>query len=88
MEYKKPKILKVVHATKPVLSKNGLCYSVDTRLEISEEGKIIESKAEPIDEEYSQLETTPEQDQEIRDQKIYDTTPISDESSNSNIKGE
>lgn len=84
MEYKKPKILKVIHATKPVLSKNGLCYSVDTRLEISEEGKIIQSKADPLDEEYSQLETTPEQDKEIRDQKIYDT----EESSNSNNEGE
>ena len=85
MEYKKPKILKVTQATKPVLSKNGLCYSVDTRLEISEEGKIIQSKADPLDEEYSQLETTPEQDKEIRDQKIYDNQ---DESSNSINKGE
>ena len=84
MEYKKPKILKVIHATKPVLSKNGLCHSTDSRLEISEEGKIIQSKADPLDDEYSQLETTPEQDQEIRDQKIYDT----EESSNSNNEGE
>ena len=84
MEYEKPKILKVIHATKPVLSKNSLCYSVDTRLEISEEGKIIQSKADQLDEEYSQLETTPEHDQEIRDQKIYDA----EESSNSNNEGE